>query len=187
MAAHQADRPRPRVSSRLKLSTGPKAKVTGASSRPGSSSEVFHITLTPSGTFMWVVNSGLRPCWRARGVHSRNHIISAPSPTPRVVLVRTGDAQVSANVRVASARQTSRLPRLGSAATRRRRGPPDRSPRLASCSLATVPIGLLDSPGPEPTPPALLPSHVDKPPRRKGATLVKLSDPSEGLSGSPLE
>src|SRR4029450_1781387 len=116
MAAHQADRAGPRASSRLKLSTGPKMVVIGASSSPGSSSDVFHITLTPSETLMWVVKSGFRPCSRACDVHCRNHMNSAPSPPPGPMVLEAGDAQFLANTNAARARQTRRLARLGQSA-----------------------------------------------------------------------
>src|SRR5215217_2265879 len=113
MAAHQADRASASASSRLNVSTGPKVVVIGASSSPGSSSEVFHITLTPSGTLMWVVNSGFAPCSRTYGIHWRNHMNSAPSPPPGPMVLDAGDAQFLANTITANVRQTSRLARLG--------------------------------------------------------------------------
>jgi hypothetical protein len=123
----------------LNVSTGPNAVVIGASSSPGSSREVFHITLTPSGTLMWVVNSGFRPCSRACGVQRRNHMNRAPSLLPGPMLVEAGDAQFLGNTVAASARQTSRLARLGKASTaaRRHRGRPGRSVSAPGASTAT--------------------------------------------------
>jgi hypothetical protein len=59
---HQADSPRAAMLTRLKVNTGPRVSVSGASRTPGSTSEVFHSTLTPSGAFSQVVTNGFSPC-----------------------------------------------------------------------------------------------------------------------------
>ena len=53
----------PSVSSRVRVVCGPASSVTGLSSTPGSSSEVFHIRLMPCGAFIAVVTrAGRLPC-----------------------------------------------------------------------------------------------------------------------------
>jgi len=50
-----ADPAKPMVNSRVRLTCGPHASVTGASTTPGSSMNVFHMAFTPCGAFMAVV------------------------------------------------------------------------------------------------------------------------------------
>src|SRR5580700_5941130 len=58
-----AEPAKPSVSSTVRLTCGPASKVTGVSSTPGSSSEVFHIMLMPAGAFIAVVTrAGSLPC-----------------------------------------------------------------------------------------------------------------------------
>ena len=47
----------PSVSTRVRVTCGPASHVTGASSTPGSSSDVFHIRLMPCGGFSAAVAS----------------------------------------------------------------------------------------------------------------------------------
>ena len=58
-----AEPAKPGVISTVRAVCGPSSSVTGASSTPGSSIEVFHITLMPCGAFMAAVTSaGSLPC-----------------------------------------------------------------------------------------------------------------------------
>jgi hypothetical protein len=55
------------VTMTVRLVCGPASSVTGASTSPGSSSEVFHIRLMPCGAFSPVVTrAGSRPCETSR-------------------------------------------------------------------------------------------------------------------------
>ena len=57
------DPAKPAVMKRVRALCGPNSSVTGASSTPGSSMNVFHMTFTPCGAFMAVVTSaGSRRC-----------------------------------------------------------------------------------------------------------------------------
>ena len=49
---------KPIVISTVRLSWGPASSVSGASSTPGSSMNVFHMTLMPCGAFSVVVTRG---------------------------------------------------------------------------------------------------------------------------------
>jgi hypothetical protein len=58
-----ADPAKPAVMNSVRALCGPKSSVTGASSTPGSSMNVFHMTFTPCGAFIAVVTSaGSRRC-----------------------------------------------------------------------------------------------------------------------------
>ena len=52
-----AEPAKPAVISTVRLVCGPNSSVTGASSTPGSSMNVFHMTFTPCGAFIAVVTS----------------------------------------------------------------------------------------------------------------------------------
>ena len=59
----KADPAKPAVMRTVRLACGPASSVTGASSMPGSSMKVFHMTLTPCGAFIpWVIRAGSRKC-----------------------------------------------------------------------------------------------------------------------------
>ncbi len=58
-----AEPAKPTVVRMVRLTCGPASSVTGASRTPGSSSEVFHIMLTPVGAFMALVTSAGRWPW----------------------------------------------------------------------------------------------------------------------------
>ena len=58
-----ADPANPIVITMVKLVCGPASSVTGASTAPGSSMNVFHMTFTPCGAFMPVVISAGRCRW----------------------------------------------------------------------------------------------------------------------------
>ncbi len=58
-----ADPAKPAVISAVRLACGPASSVTGASSIPGASMKVFHMTLTPCGAFIpFVIRAGSRRC-----------------------------------------------------------------------------------------------------------------------------
>src|ERR1022692_5008751 len=59
----QADPAKPAVSSTVRLTCGPSSRVTGVSTTPGSSSDVFHIRLTPTGAFIALVTRAGRWPW----------------------------------------------------------------------------------------------------------------------------
>ncbi len=52
-----ADPAKPSVRPTVRLTCGPASSVTGVSTIPGSSNDVFHIRLTPCGGFKAVVTS----------------------------------------------------------------------------------------------------------------------------------
>ncbi len=58
-----ADPAKPAVVRIVRLTCGPNSSVTGASSTPGSSREVFHIMLTPVGAFIALVTRAGRCPW----------------------------------------------------------------------------------------------------------------------------
>src|SRR5712692_7690574 len=58
-----AEPARPAVVRTVRLTCGPSRSVTGASSTPGSSNEVFHIRLTPVGAFIPLVTRAGRCPW----------------------------------------------------------------------------------------------------------------------------
>jgi len=58
-----ADPAKPAVVSKVRLTCGPNSSVTGASTTPGKSIELFHIKLMPTGAFSAVVTrAGSSPC-----------------------------------------------------------------------------------------------------------------------------
>ena len=84
-----ADPANPAVMNAVSAVCGPSSSVTGASSAPGSSMNVFHMTLTPCGAFIAVVTSaGSRPCTIAVASYRKNQAIwSASLGLPFTVLV----------------------------------------------------------------------------------------------------
>ena len=69
-----AEPAKPSVVSTVSEVCGPASSVTGASSTPGSSIEVFHITLMPCGAFIAAVTSaGSLPCVSAVASYRMNH------------------------------------------------------------------------------------------------------------------
>jgi hypothetical protein len=69
----------------VSVTCGPASSVTGASSTPGTSSEVFHIRLTPCGWFSDVVISAGSLPWltavAAYRMYQANRSASCGSPT----------------------------------------------------------------------------------------------------------
>ena len=64
---------KPTVISTVRLVCGPASSVSGASSTPGSSMNVFHITFTPCGAFSAVVTSaGSRKCATEVAAYRKN-------------------------------------------------------------------------------------------------------------------
>ena len=63
----------PAVMNTFSAVCGPSSSVTGVSSAPGSSMNVFHMTLTPRGAFIAVViSAGRCPCAMAVASYRRN-------------------------------------------------------------------------------------------------------------------
>ena len=63
----------PAVMNTVSAVCGPSSSVTGVSSAPGSSMNVFHMTLTPCGAFIAVViSAGRCPCAMAVASYRRN-------------------------------------------------------------------------------------------------------------------
>ncbi len=75
-----------RVSATFNVATGPNSQVTGASTTPAASTEVFERRLTPTGWCRTVVKNRLWPWVIAYAGHCRYQIIVAASPHPQVVV-----------------------------------------------------------------------------------------------------
>ena len=69
----QADPANPAVMNTVSAVCGPSSSVTGVSSAPGSSMNVFHMTFTPRGAFIAVViSAGRCPCAIAVASYRKN-------------------------------------------------------------------------------------------------------------------
>src|SRR5580693_1552681 len=116
-----AEPAKPSVSSTVRLTCGPASKVTGVSSTPGSSSEVFHIRLTPRGAFIAVVTRcGRLPCATDSALYRMNQAnrsMSVGSPTCILDAGLTHSRQVTANAparyRASTSQLAHRLPLCG--------------------------------------------------------------------------
>src|SRR6516165_8849037 len=85
----------------VRLVCGPASKVTGASTIPGSRTDVFHIRLRPCGAFRPVViRAGSRPCETAVALYRMNQANRLVSPGLPATIRPAGSAhsrQVSTN------------------------------------------------------------------------------------------
>ncbi len=59
------------MTSRLYEALGPKMRVTGVSSRPGSGISVWYPSATPAGAAMWLVVQGLARWLTCRAIHQK--------------------------------------------------------------------------------------------------------------------
>src|SRR5215467_15511811 len=100
-----ADPANPAVVRTVRLTCGPSNKVRGVSSTPGSSSDVFHIKLTPVGAFIALVTRAGRCPWlTAVAAYRRYHPNRSASPALGATNLDAGSAHSRQVRRIAPAR-----------------------------------------------------------------------------------